>query len=66
MDDNSALLEHTLLLMGSTLNSNMECQGWPVCRYFERVDHRRVITESDKLEAKEIKMVIEQSVTNLH
>jgi len=61
MDDNSALLEHTLLLMGSTLNSNMECQGWPVCRYFERVDQRRVITESNKLEAKEIKMVIEQS-----
>ena len=61
MSDNSALLEHTLLLMGDTLPSGKEYQGWPYCRIYERVDKRRVITQSDKLAAQEIKMVVETS-----
>ena len=65
MSDNSALLEHTLLLMGDTLPSGKEYQGWPYCRIYERVDKRRVITQSDKLGAQEIKMVVETSVSFL-
>merc|ERR1719242_2804325 len=61
MQDNSALLEHTLLLMGDTLPSGKEYQGWPYCRIYERVDRRRRITESDKLKAKDIQPVMEIS-----
>eukprot|EP00494_Astrolonche_serrata_P021502 UN21745 len=48
MKDNSALLEHTLLLMGDTLRSGLEYQGWPFCRIFSHTNKRRINKPEDK------------------